>query len=122
MGYCKGIKSEHFQLHVFVFLGKSIIFAGICFNGRYEELFRQIYLVSLPLFSAKRSKFLPLKISEVIEKLSFFLLISSFINFSSHDSVQDFEVCLLMTMLYFLTFLKVAISSAKFSDNKLILD
>lgn len=58
MGYCKGIQSEHFHLHVFLFLEKVYFFVGIYFRGRYEKLFlRQFYLVDLPLFPQKGENF-----------------------------------------------------------------
>ena len=86
---------------------------------------QEFYLMSLHLFLEKGAKFTPWKFRKWFKyfllKPSFFLLINSFINSFSHDSVQDIEVCLLMILLYFQTFLKLSISSATFSDNELLL-
>ena len=105
MGYCKGIKASIFSCTFFHFL-KKYTFDKNFFSWEVgKTVSAKILFDESTHFSAKRQKFLPLKVLKVIEIFSIKIIIfsiSSFINFFSHDSVQNFELCLLITCYIFI--------------------
>ena len=107
MGYCKGIKASIFSCTFFHFLKKYTFDKDFVSWEVRKTVSAKILFGESTHFSAKRQKFIPLKVLKVIELFSIKIIIfciSSFINFFSHDSVQDIELCLLMICYIFKCF------------------
>ena len=121
MGYCKCIKASTVSFTFFNSFGRNF------FPGRYEKLFwQEFYLVSLPLFPEKE-KISPLE-NWIIEinnwnmfygnyHFLYWFLYQFFLSWQCPGPWSMF----IDDLLYFQTFLKVALFSAIFSDKKLLL-